>query len=210
MIRVPVSSEEPEPEALARAAAVIHAGGVVALPTDTLYGLAVDAFNEAAVRRVFAVKGRPLGRALPLIASEIEQVTSLLGPLTSAGRTLVQRFWPGPLTIVVAAPSGLSEAVTGGTGGVGVRVPAHRVARGLCQASDRLLTATSANVSGQSAPAHPDAIDPSLQQVDILLDGGPAPGGLPSTIVDVRHDVVSLVRAGAIPWEEIKAWVAAA
>jgi L-threonylcarbamoyladenylate synthase len=205
MIRIAVSHTVPEQAALERAAEVIRDGGVVALPTDTLYGLAVDAHNEHAVRRLFDVKGRDIGRALPVIAWGVAQVVSELGPLSPLGRSLVERFWPGPLTLIVHAPEDLNQIVGGGTGGVGVRVPAHPVARALCRTCQRLLTATSANRSGRPPSADPDEIDRTLQGVDVLLDAGPAPGGPPSTVVDIRGDMPVLVRAGAIPWAHILA-----
>jgi L-threonylcarbamoyladenylate synthase len=205
MIRVVVNRTEPEPALLDRAAAVIREGGLVALPTDTLYGLAADPFNAAAVRRVFLVKGRTLARALPLVAADVPQIGSQLGPLPLMAVALAERFWPGPLTMLVPASDALAADVTGGTGRVGVRVPAHPVARGLCRACRSVLTATSANLSGQPASNDPDDVARSLgSEVDILLDAGTAPGGPSSTIVDVTGVELRLVRAGAIPWEEVR------
>jgi L-threonylcarbamoyladenylate synthase len=205
MIRVVVNRTEPEPLLLDRAAAVILAGGLVALPTDTLYGLAADPFNAAAVRRVFLVKGRTLARALPLVAADVAQINSQLGPLSPIALALARRFWPGPLTLLVPASGVLAADVTGGTGRVGVRVPAHAVARGLCRACGSVLTATSANLSGRPPSNDPDDVARSLgSALDILLDAGPAPGGPSSTIVDVTGVELQLVRAGAIPWEEVR------
>jgi L-threonylcarbamoyladenylate synthase len=207
MIRLVVDPLDPEPAALDRAADVIRLGGVVAIPTDTLYGLAADPFNDEAVGRVFAMKGRAGGRALPLIAADLEQIVSQVGALSPRALTLANRFWPGPLTLIVSAPDALSHEVTGGTGKVGIRVPAHAVARGLCRACHRPLTATSANVSGQPSAATPDLVSATLVQLDALLDAGPARGGAPSTIVDVTGVAPRLVRAGAISWEEVSAWL---
>jgi L-threonylcarbamoyladenylate synthase len=205
MIRVVVNRTEPAPVLLDRAAAVILAGGLVALPTDTLYGLAADPFNAAAVRRVFLVKGRTLARALPLVAADVAQINSQLGPLSPIALALARRFWPGPLTLLVPASGVLAADVTGGTGRVGVRVPAHAVARGLCRACGSVLTATSANLSGRPPSNDPDDVARSLgSALDILLDAGPAPGGPSSTIVDVTGVELQLVRAGAIPWEEVR------
>ena len=193
---------------LRAAAEVIAAGGVVALPTETFYGLAADPFRAAAVARVFAVKGRPSERALLLIASDVEQVTSHLGPLPPMGRRLAEKFWPGPLTLVVEAPARLAKEVTGGTGTVGVRVPAHDVARDLCRTCGRPLTATSANVSGEPPSPDPDEVERALgARIDLLLDAGRAPGGRPSTVVDVTGQTPRLVRAGAIAWDEVQACV---
>jgi L-threonylcarbamoyladenylate synthase len=205
LVRIFISERSPDAAAIERAAAVIRAGGLVALPTDTLYGLAVDPFNADAVARVFAAKGRGSDQPLPLIAADEAQIEDQLGRLPPLAAALAGRFWPGPLTLLMAAPRTLAAAVTGGTGRVGVRVPAHDVARALCRASGSVLTATSANVSGEAATDDPDAVARSLaEHVDLLVDAGRSAGGQPSTIVDVTGSELRLVRAGAIPWEEIK------
>lgn len=206
MIRVTVSPTVPRLAELERAAAVIRKGGLVAFPTDTLYGLAADPFNADAVARIFVVKGRAAERAIPLIAADEAQIAAQLGTLSRLARVLAEQFWPGPLTLLIAAPATLAREVTGGTGRVGVRVPALEVARALCRASSAVLTATSANPSGKPASADPDAVAASLALgVDLLLDAGRTSGGPPSTIVDVTGPEPLLVRAGAIPWEIIQA-----
>jgi L-threonylcarbamoyladenylate synthase len=208
MRRVAIDARQPAAAALAEAAAVLHAGGVVAMPTDTLYGLAADPFSSDAVTRVFAIKGRPAERAMPLVAASVDQVVSQLGPLSELGRRLASTYWPGPLTLLVPRPPSIPADVTGGRPEIGVRVPAHTVTRGLCLASGRLLTATSANLSGESPSNDPDDIERSLRAgVDLLLDAGRTPGGPPSTIVDVTGREVRLVRPGAIPWDDVQACV---
>jgi|SRR5579864_4136455 len=208
MRRVFVDPRAPQRDAIEEAAGWIRRGGIVALPTDTLYGLAVDPFNAAAVARLFAVKGRRACAALPLIAADAPQVVARLGGLPAAGNRLAGRFWPGPLTLVVQAPAMLTRAVTGETGTVGVRVPADDVARAVCAACDHPITATSANVSGSPATADPDVVERTLGlRIDLLIDTGPTPGGDPSTIVDVAGPTPRLIRAGAIPWAEIESWL---
>jgi L-threonylcarbamoyladenylate synthase len=205
MRRVFVNPEAPQRDALQEAGKWIRAGGLVALPTDTLYGLAVDPFRADPVRRLFAAKGRGPERALPLIAADRDQIETYLGRLPAAGERLAARFWPGPLTLLVHAPSALAAEVTGGTGRVGVRVPAHDVARAICRATGSPVTATSANISGQPATADPDEVERTLAHaVDLLIDVGLAPGGAPSTIVDVTEARPRLVRAGAISWDRIE------
>lgn len=207
MVRIVIDPSNPEPERLAEAAAVIRAGGLVAFPTDTLYGLGADPFNPAAVDHVFVAKGRAAGRALPLVAADEEQVVSQLGPIPPLAHMLAERFWPGPLTILIAADAALPSAVTGGMARVAVRVPAHPVARSLCRAANSVLTATSANPSGETATNDPGAVAVALASfVDLLLDAGRTAGGPPSTIVDVTGAEPRLVRAGAIPWEAIQSW----
>jgi L-threonylcarbamoyladenylate synthase len=208
MRRVFVDPEAPQRDALQEAAKWIRTGGLVALPTDTLYGLAADPFCARAIRRVFAVKGRGPDRALPLIAADLAQVTRDLGPLTALGARLAERFWPGPLTLIVPASSAIAADVTGGTGRVGVRVPDSLVAREICRAAGRPVTATSANRSGQPATPDPGEVERTLgADVDLLIDAGTTPGGAPSTIVDVCGERPALVRAGAIPWDDIQSWL---
>jgi L-threonylcarbamoyladenylate synthase len=206
MRRVHVDPQAPQRDAIEEAATWIRGGGVIAIPTDTLYGLAADPFNRAAVARVFDVKGRDADRALPLVAADVAQVVHDIGPLTAAAERLVARFWPGPLTLILPAPLRLADAVTGGTDRVGVRVPANPVTRSVCAAVGYPVTATSANISGQPPTADPDVVEQTLgDRLDYLLDTGSTPGGLPSTIVDVSGPAPRLVRAGAISWDAITA-----
>ncbi len=208
MRRVFVDPDSPQRDAIQEAATWIVNGGVVAIPTDTLYGLAADPFCAVAVARVFVVKGRSAERALPLIAADAAQIAAHLGRLPRDAERLAARFWPGPLTVLVAAPRSLATDVTGGTGKVGVRVPADRVARAVCAAVGRPISATSANVSGDSATSDPAQVERMLgDRIDLLIDAGQTRGGAPSTIVDATGDRPALVRAGAIPWDEIQAWL---
>ena len=206
MRRLIVDAASPSAEAIGEAASLIASGGVVAVPTDTLYGLAADPFSADAVERVFAIKGREAAHALPLIAADADQVAEQIGALGPIASRLAAAFWPGPLTLLLAAPTTLADAVSGGTGRVGVRVPAHAVARAICRAAGRPVTATSANVSGEPASADPDVVARALgDRVGLLVDAGRTPGGPPSTIVDVTGTTPRLVRAGAIEWEEVLA-----
>ena len=208
MRRVFVDPASPQRDAIQEAARWILNGGVVALPTDTLYGLAADPFSASAVARVFAVKGRGAERALPLIAADAAQVDEHLGRLTAIGQQLADRFWPGPLTLLVTAAAALALDVSGGTGKVGVRVPADAVARAICAEAERPITATSANLSGEPATPDPDHVERTLgDRLDLLIDTGMTRGGAPSTIVDVTGLEPRLVRAGAISWDDIQAWL---
>ena len=208
MERVVVDPVRPDPTAIARAVATLRESGVVAIPTDTLYGLAADPWNSAAVAKVFAIKGRPDERALLLVASDVDQVQRWIGEMSPMARRLAQRFWPGPLTLVMRAPDALAPEVTAGGTTVGVRVPSHAVTRALCAAFDRPVTATSANISGQAASDDPEEVATALAGgLDLLLDSGMTPGGPPSTIVDITDGKMRLMRAGAVPWEDVKACV---
>ena len=204
-----VDPEAPQRDALQEAAKWIRNGGLVALPTDTLYGLAADPFRPDAVARVFAVKGRDAGERA---AAHRRRRGADCGASRSAvaGRASGWRRNSGPVRSPCSSPRRppLAREVTGGTGRVGVRVPAHDIARAICRAADRPITATSANRSGQPATADPDEVERTLgEDVDLLIDAGPTPGGAPSTIVDVTGATPRLVRAGAIPWDEIQAWL---
>jgi len=208
MRRVWVDPASPQRDAIEEAGKWIRAGRVVAIPTDTLYGLAADPFSDAAVDALFAAKGRPAERAVPLIAGDREQVERVLGRLTPLGAALAERGWPGPLTLVVAAPRSLAAGVTGGTGTVGVRVPNHAVARAIARAAGGPVTATSANISGQPATDDPDRVEAALGgRIEMLVDVGRTAGGLPSTIVDVTGAEPRLIRAGAVPWDEMVTWL---
>ena len=203
-----VDPRSPQRDAIEEAAAWIARGGVVAIPTDTLYGLAVDPFSADAVARLFEVKGRAADQALPLIAADLEQAALRIGALTAVGRLLAERYWPGPLTLLLAAPCALPRAVHAGTGKVGVRVPRDDVARAICRAARAPVTATSANVSGEPPTADPEEVERRLgSRIDLLIDTGAAPGGAPSTIVDATVEPPALVRAGVLSWDEIQAWL---
>ena len=206
MRRLAIDARQPAAAPLAEAAAILLAGGVVAMPTDTLYGLAADPFSSAAIARVFAVKGRPTERAMPLVAADVDQIITQIGPLSELARRLAATYWPGPLTLLVQRPRSIPADVAGGRNEIGVRVPAHAVTRELCRACGRLLTATSANLSGEPPSSDPDEIERALGDgVDLLLDAGRTPGGAPSTIVDVTGHDARLVRPGAIAWDDVQA-----
>lgn len=197
-----VDPRDPDPSVIAAAAEMIRAGLVVAFPTDTLYGLAVDPRKGAAVRRLFELKGRPDTSALTLIAADVGQVRDA-GDMTVVAERLASRWWPGPLTIVMRARPVLDPATLAGGDTVGIRVPDHPAAVALARACGFCITATSANRSGATAVSFPDAAVEALPEVDAVLDAGPAPGGPPSTIVDASARDLRLVRAGAVPWERV-------
>ena len=187
------------------AAEVLRRGGVVAYPTETFYGLGALARDHAAVERLSALKGRPAGKPLPLVAgsrAQVEEVAELDGPAAA----LAEAFWPGPLTLVLPARSGLPPAISAGTGTVGVRVSGSEIARALALAAGGALVSTSANPADGPPPARPEDIDAALRaRLDAVLDAGPAPGGSPSTVVAVDDRGARLVRAGAVPFRDVLA-----
>lgn len=203
-VLITVDPVQPDADAIRRAADVIRGGGIVAIPTDTLYGLAVDARDGCAVARVFEIKGRAASAALPIVAGDLAQARAQAGRVTPLGARLAARFWPGPLALVINAHRAIATGVSAPDGSVAVRVPAHAAARALALAAGTPLTATSANRSGGPPAADARAVLAALgDDVDAVVDAGPSPGGPPSTIVDARGDAPRLVRAGAIAWAAV-------
>ncbi len=199
-----VDPHRPDASVVRQAADIILAGGVVAYATDTLYGLAVDPGDERAVERLFEIKQRAGEQAIPLIAADVVAVEGRAGSMTPMARRLASRFWPGPLTLVIEALPGVSPSIHRGSGRVAVRVPAHGVARLLAAASGGVITSTSANLSGAPAPARVEDVAPLLRdRLDAILDSGPAPGGPPSTIVDVAGGAPALLREGVVAWARV-------
>ena len=203
-IVLPIDRQVPDPETLRRCVALLARGGIVAYPTDTLYGLAVDPRRPDAVERLFRAKGRPAEMAVPLIAASPEQVARRAGRLTPLARALAECFWPGPLTLVLEALAGTSPRLLAAGGTVAVRVPDHAVARALARELGHPVTATSANRSG-SPPATSAAAAVAAVGRDLagVVDAGPAETTLPSTIVDVRGAAPVLLRPGAVAWERV-------
>ncbi|MBA2301826.1 MAG: threonylcarbamoyl-AMP synthase [Acidobacteria bacterium] len=186
-----------------QAVAHLRNGGVVAYPTDTLYGLAVDPRSAEAVRRLFAIKGREPGRAVPLIAADLQQAAAA-GALSERAKRVADAFWPGPLSIVLSAAADLCAEVLAPDGSVAVRVPASAVARALAAQFGFAITATSANLSGEPGAISAAVVCEHLGgRIDMVLDGGDSPGGPPSTIIDLRGTAPRLVRAGAIAWDRV-------
>jgi L-threonylcarbamoyladenylate synthase len=189
--------------AIDRAVETLRRGGIVAYPTDTLYGLAVDPRREAAVERLFRIKGRDQASAIPLVAATLEQAMET-GHFGFLACRLASEFWPGPLAIVNPALPAIASAALAGGQTIAVRVPNHPLARTLAARFGFAITATSANRSGQPPVVTPDAVARALgDDLDLLLDAGAAPGGPPSTIVSACDDRLVLIRAGAVRWEDV-------
>jgi L-threonylcarbamoyladenylate synthase len=201
---------EPDPDLDRRiqaAAAVLRRGGVVVYPTETLYALGARADDAAALLRLARAKLRPEGKPLPLLAGDRDQVRRV-ARLEGVAERVADRFWPGPLTLVLPAAPGLDAAVTAGTGTVGIRIPGSPVARALALRAGFALVSTSANPAGGPPPARVADLHPDLlAQVDHVLDGGPTPGGPPSTVVRVEGSIVHVLREGVIPAAAVRAVV---
>lgn len=186
-------------EAFARCAEVIKAGGVIAYPTDTFYGLGADPRNSRAVSKVFAIKGRMADQPILLLLSDRSEVAAWTSAITPAAERLMDRFWPGPLTLVFTARPDVSPELTGGTGTIGLRVPGSEVTRALLRLTGNALTGTSANRSGSPSPRTAEEVMHQLgDRVDLVLDGGVSAADRPSTIVDVTAEPPRIIRMGAV------------
>jgi L-threonylcarbamoyladenylate synthase len=187
---------------------VLGASGLIALPTESFYGLAAAPFDEQALARLWQVKGRSEGKPILVLIGDESQLGPLIRSIPPAGRLLMKAFWPGPLTIVFPAAVGLSDAVTAGTDSVGVRFSPWEPLANLLRLVGP-MTGTSANYEGQPPPRTAKEVQDSLGDVlDLIVDAGPTPGGRPSTVIDVRGPI-RIVRDGAIERDVIEAQLAA-
>lgn len=201
--RLRVAGEGPEPDAVARAVDALSRGGLLIYPTDTLYAIGGRARDSRAAEAVRRAKGRDDGKALPLVAASLDQARALCSAWPPEAAALAARFWPGPLTLVLPADSALPSQVTAGTGTVAVRVPALELTRALCRGAGPLVS-TSANRSGGPPPVTcEEAVSAVGAAAALALDAGPG-RAVASTIVDLVSGPPRLVRAGAVPWDEIE------
>ncbi|MFO7568752.1 MAG: L-threonylcarbamoyladenylate synthase [Smithellaceae bacterium] len=190
---------------LDRASAIVTRGGVIAYPTETIYGLGVDASNDQAIRKIFEIKGRNFANPISVIIGELNDVYALVRRTTGAAETLMAAFWPGPLTIVFEAADSVSPLLTAGTGKIGIRLSGHDGARKIAQKIGKPLTATSANLSG--APECMDAasvIEQIGDSIDAVVDLGEKGGAIGSTILDATTENPVMLRPGAISREAIE------
>lgn len=195
--------------AIERAAEVLRRGGIVAVPTETVYGLAADADNDDAVRKLFAAKGRPADHPVIVHVSGTDAFDEWAADVPDAAHLLVRAFWPGPLTLVLRRSARARDIVTGGQDTVGLRSPAHPWMRAVLQAFGGALAAPSANRFGRISPTTAQHVLDDLGvkprgKVDMILDGGPCPVGIESTIVDVSSETPTLLRPGAITRDQLQ------
>jgi L-threonylcarbamoyladenylate synthase len=201
-----IHPDEPEPELIERVARSLEAGQVVALPTDTFYGLAVDPVNLHAVDRIYDLKTRARHKPLSLLISDVAQAYGLARSCDMAFDRLAERFWPGPLTIIVKAGSKLPLRVTANTGNVALRVPEAAIARAIVEHLGLPITATSANLHGQpECTSALSVFDQLGDMIPLIVDGGPTARTVATTIVDLSagDNSWSIIREGAIPTHEI-------
>ena len=197
-----VDPGSPDPAGIARAAAVLRRGGLVAFPTETVYGLGADALNRDAIRRVFDAKGRPATDPLIVHVGGLDAVEALTVRVPPAAATLAARFWPGPLTLVLPRSDVVPDEVTAGLATVAIRVPRHPIALALIAAAGVPVAAPSANLFSRPSPTTAAHVLEDLGgRIDIVIDGGPTTVGVESTVLDLSREVPTILRPGAITRE---------
>ena len=191
-----------DPNMTSRALEVLRAGGLVAFPTDTVYGLGALAFDGKAVESIYIAKDRPIEKAIPVLVGEIKDTEKVVSEFPYAARKLISRFWPGPLTCIIPKNPTLPEAISA-TSTVGVRMPDHAIARVLLRFAGPLAV-TSANISGKESPSTAEEVFAQLGgRIELIIDGGKTPGGVPSTVVDCSTSQPTILRVGPISEEQI-------
>jgi L-threonylcarbamoyladenylate synthase len=206
MKTIRVDASHPDTKVISRAAAIIRAGGLVAFPTETVYGLGANALDETAVQRVFEAKGRPASNPLIAHVSDADGAARLVRTWPETAARLAAAFWPGPLTLVLEKAEIVPHAVTAGLSQVAVRVPAHPVALALLRAADLPIVAPSANPSAAVSPTTAAHVERYLRdKLDLILDAGPSRMGIESTVVDLSRRPPLLLRPGALPADRIEA-----
>jgi L-threonylcarbamoyladenylate synthase len=189
-------------DSIGAALKVLNDGGIIAFPTDTVYGLAAPAFSPAGIEKLYQIKDRALTKAIPILIGELAHLHLIAPDMPASAQTLAARFWPGALTLVIPRSPALPEVLSANPT-VAVRMPDHTYALNLIRRSGP-LAATSANLSGQANPLSAgDVLEQLGGRVDLILDGGPVDGGIPSTIVDCAGAKPSILRQGAIPENQI-------
>jgi L-threonylcarbamoyladenylate synthase len=187
------------PHAVEQAVKVLHHSGVVAFPTETYYGLAVDPTDALALARLFALKQRPESKPLLLLIDQLDQLMEVVREIPKEYRRLIEMYWPGPLTLIFPARPEVNVLVTGGTGTVGVRISPHPIARELVRRVGRPVTATSANISSRSPAASAEEVIAQFgEKLDWIIDGGPATGGLCSTVCTLEGGKLVVLRRGQV------------
>ncbi|MCK4846125.1 MAG: threonylcarbamoyl-AMP synthase [Deltaproteobacteria bacterium] len=192
-------------EALDAAVETIKSGGIVAYPTETVFGLAVDPFNTTAVKKLFDLKGRSDNNPISLIVNDIEVVEDLVEEIPPLAEKLMKEFWPGPLTIIFKAKATLPKAITAGTGKVGLRVSSSGAAMRLAREAGSAITATSANPTGKPAATTATQVrDYFGDDIDVIIDGGRLTDTTASTVVDITTGSIAIVREGAISTKDLE------
>lgn len=187
------------------AAKILREGGLVAIPTETVYGLAANALDENAVRKIFVAKGRPSDNPLIVHISKVEEIKALVRDFTPDAQRLAEAFWPGPLTIILKKSDAIPDVISGGLDTVAIRLPAHPVAREIIEAAGCPLAAPSANLSGSPSPTRAShVIDDLSGKIDAIVDAGACEVGLESTVISLCTTVPRVLRPGAVTVEQLR------
>ena len=203
--RVLRTSELSASEIAAAAVQALSEGKLVALPTDTVYGIAVNASSQPAVRRLFQIKQRIPDNPLPVLIADPEQVNTAARQIPARAHHLAERFWPGPLTIILHKSPAISDLVTAGQPTVGLRVPDHELTRAILRQADFAVAVTSANLSGQPEAVSPRQVLTTFGDLlDLLIDDGRCPGGIPSTVLDLTVSPPQILREGPISKHQLE------
>src|SRR5688572_27209076 len=202
---LPLDPRHPAPEGIARAAAVLRRGGLVAFPTETVYGLGAHALDAAAVRRIFEAKGRPAEDPLIVHVHDIDALSALTDDRPDTVEALASRFWPGPLTMVLRRSRVVPPEVTAGLGTVAVRIPAHPIAFALISTAAIPVAAPSANLFSRPSPTRAGHVFEDLDgRIDLVIDGGSTTVGVESTVIDLTAPIPTILRPGAVTVEMIR------
>jgi L-threonylcarbamoyladenylate synthase len=189
-------------DAIPRAIEILKTGGLVAFPTDTVYGVGALAFDGKAVESIYIAKERPVEKAIPILIGDSDELEKVGMDIPDSAHRLASRFWPGPLTILVPKRANLPEAVSA-ISTIGVRVPDHDIARTLLRAAGPMAV-TSANISGKQSPVTAEEVFEQLaERIKLIIDGGKTPGGVPSTLVDCTTPELKVLREGPISLQEL-------
>jgi L-threonylcarbamoyladenylate synthase len=202
---IEVNPAEPDPEVIKRAADLLRRGGLVAFPTETVYGLGADALNPDAVKKIFTAKHRPLDNPIIVHVSALEDLRVLTDDISPQAILLMDKFWPGPLTLIFKKSGQASDAVTGGQETVAVRMPRNTVALALIRSLGHPIAAPSANLSGRPSPTTGRHVLQDLKgKIDMILDGGPVEVGVESTVLDLSHHPPAVLRPGSVTQEDLE------
>lgn len=196
--------EAPDIAVISQAAEIIKRGGLLVYPTDTFYGLGGDPGNELTIQRIFQVKGRPLNKPLPLIIGDTSCLEEWASDIPPVSKRLMDSFWPGPLTLILPAVSGLPSALTAGTGKIGIRWPKSPVATAIAKMADTAIISTSANLSEKGGIVDPEGLFKDMNGlVDMIIDSGVLPPTSGSTIVDACSEPIRIIREGDMPRDRL-------
>lgn len=202
---IKINSRKPEKNRIRKAAAVIRNGGTAAFPTETVYGLGADALNPKAVKKIFIAKGRPSDNPLIIHICDIEDVFRLSLEVPPIAKKIIQKYWPGPLTIILKKSKLVPHITTGGLETVAIRMPSHKIARSLITESATPIAAPSANLFGKPSPTLAEHVLEDLDgKIDLLIDGGKTNIGLESTVIDLTSNIPVILRPGKISYEELR------